>query len=771
MKPKTTIILVAALLLAIVYAVVRYTDLFKRGTPATVAGKKLLDLPGREFGNVATVSVRRAGGGAVAFAKKDTAWQIVQPIRAKADEYTIGDLASTLGLLKIDRALAGEAKDAQPAITGLDKPAWTVTVTDDKGNTRTLRVGSQPPLSPTRTYVTLEGNTTVYVVEADLPSLLEKPLKDYRSKSVLSLPAQEIVRLTVAGHESYTLVRDKGAWSSATPLAAPLEAAKVQELLGKIANLAASDFIEDQPRSLAPYGLDHPRLTVRAFVQPPAPVTTRPATAPATKPAETCYAVALGNVVKDKVFAKLLDEPSVFQLDAGLLEGLQPKLADLREKQVLNVATAMVTGISIHGPEGQAALAQSPEGWRMTAPFPGKANGEAVVALLEALRSLKADNFRDEPVPAAGLENPAATLTLTVGEKGKESSVSLRIGATTPSGEMTFVRKDPAGSVAVVKTADLKPLLTAPAGYWDNKIFTLPTDGRITALTLRRPGETTVLVRGQDGTWAMEQPLRSAVDAAAVNKALDLLERVTAGKIVAFGDKLPAKYAAAKESLTAELTVETAVAPPAPASQPATATALRPATAPASGPSSAPAVRTETVTLHLVRLDNAVYAWRDGLPIVAVGELAASAYADLSAEMRNRSVLRLLAADVDAVTITAGQESLRLVREKGTWTYPADPYVKIDGEKVAAFLDQFKDVQAEKFVGASGANPAAFGLQAPAVVFECATKSGVKRLSLAPAGPAGAKTRYAQAAGVEGVFVVGADLPDKLAKGLKDFKQ
>jgi hypothetical protein len=278
--------------------------------------------------------------------------------------------------------------------------------------------------------------------------------------------------------------------------------------------------------------------------------------------------------VGDKYYAKLTGEPGVFKVNASIMADLQPKLTDLRVRQVLTLKADDVTGVDMEMPDGKATLVKKDGQWMMTSPLEGKADAGKVAALLTDAGNLKAENFNEgAALDVYGLDKPAAKLSFRLAGKGE--AVTLLIGGKSPSGEMTFVKTASGLAVAVVKTADLKAVLGEPSTYWDRTLLMLPMSAKVTRLQLRRTDDTFTIDRDATGGWALSTPLAAPADKDTVNKIIDRIENLQADKIVNLGKSIPESFAKATDIMQVVVTTEQL---PQPATEPA---ATRPA---ATGP-------------------------------------------------------------------------------------------------------------------------------------------------------------------------------------------
>ena len=748
MKPKTAIVLGLILVACLGYIIFRPTDTVKRAAPGKgqdqdVLGRRIFDPAESE---PVKLSISDNKGTVIEFAADADKWKIVKPVKAQAEKWAVRDTINTFVHLE-----GQQAPDVTDEITGLDRPRWTVTIIDDKNVRRVLSVGKQAPKigsAATKTYVAAAGK--VFLVELDLAEKLSRPISEYRDKAVMSLDADRIVAMTISGKESYQLTKRGNVWDFASPASAKAVQSEVKKLIGKVANLTADEIVDPAGRDLSTFGLekDSETAVIRLKLKVP-PSATAPAT---TQPAPEKFehvTLAFGGKTKDKVYVRRIDDDGLFLIDESLAAKLQPKLIDLREKQILAANQREITGISMDLPGGTMSLVKSSDGrWNATEPFAGKANAAAVGSLINKINSLKAESFRDDATApgAYGLDSPRAKFALTTGDNAEISS--LLIGSKTPSGEMTFIKTDTGESIAVVKTSAVKALFKTPAEYWNSAIMHLPAGAKVTRLTIRRPDGTFALRRKSASRWSMIKPIECDVDAKNVSTIINRIRNLSASRIVFLGKRVPDKYSSHKKIIvTAVTTVE-----------------------------KAKKGQKQTELTHILNVyrnkAGKVFAARPGRKVIAIGRCPNSLYRDLSAELRNRNVWKFDPKKIDSIKILAGKETVEIRRDGGSWMYPADPYVKIDTDKVKSFIEEIAAGKAEKFVNYKTTNLSKYRLDKPWFTVEFAGDDGEKTLTITVSHIGDDKTanRYAATSATDGVFIISSDLAGKMAKKLDDFK-
>ena len=773
MKLKTIIIM--SLLLAVCVGFIAIHEYFKgqaerqgQNEPV-VQSRPLFDKP---LPDVTKLVIAPAGGSPMSFVKEGGRWRLTQPTAARASEMAVNKVIETVQNLRSARDFTpGANGGAGDDLTGLDKPAFVVTLTDASGTARTLRIGKAVPFTfPAQTYARPDGKAATYAVEADFARVLNAAPKEYRDKTVLSVPTEQVVRLSVVGEPSFEIQKIGNDWSLIKPVFAAADQAKVSTMIGRLSNVTAERFVSDNPTSLAMYDLEpgKERLVVRIGAQPPAPASmpataSSPATASApastSAPAMKEYALAIGKNVDGKVYAKLLDEPGVFTIEPALVEVLQPKLADLRDRKILRFAPSDVIAIEIQIGAMNAKIAQADGKWYLVKPVAGAAAYPAVDKLLKSLSDLQAADFPESQQSPSllGLEPPKGKITLDL--KGVAKPLGLLLGSTSKTGEMTFVAPLGSTTPAVVKSSDVAPLLAEPASYYDPQLLTLRRTN-VQEIEVARKDGTFVLQREKD-KWLLAAPEKGDADPESADGILGQLAILSATKLVSVGPSVPDKYAKAADPIVVKVTM----AAPASASAPATASAPT-----SSATQAAPAALPPTV-LHVVKIDNSAYAWIDGQPNNPVGEFSAGLYDVLASELRSRTTWTFKPEDVTALKIVTPKETVDLKKDQDKWVLTGDPYVKIDSQKVQSYLVELQALKAERFLSTRSDDAEKYNLKDAAMKVELATAAG-KPLTLTVAkGDEKATSRPAASSEVKGVFELPATTIDRLVKTWKDFQQ
>ena len=268
-------------------------------------------------------------------------------------------------------------------------------------------------------------------------------VSDTPAEEVFAVEADQIqeVRLRNEAGEESVLQRSGDRWVFAGDASGidvdPTEAANIASGL---ADLESQRVVDEQPPSLAEYGLETPRITV-SFKDGAG--------------AERTLLIGNRTPTGGDLYAKLSDASRVFLIGAWLDETFNRSRFDLRDKAALKFSRDAVTHVTLTSSSGTVALAQAGGEWKLTSPDEAPADNGAADAIVNALSSARMQSVVDAPDPAAmGLARPAVTASVTAGP----TRAVLEIGG--PAADGTLYARDAVRDLVFTVDASLAEQLT-----------------------------------------------------------------------------------------------------------------------------------------------------------------------------------------------------------------------------------------------------------------------------------------------------------------------
>ncbi len=418
--------------------------------------------------------------------KEGDKYQIIYPIKAKADDNAVKALLALLLRAEKERRLSDASSEL--AAYGLQQPKLQVSI-KAKGKGENWVVFGNANVSGEYVFAKHRDNKEVFLVPVVVKRVADRTLYDLRDKTVLAVAKGKVTKLEVSYQGTRLVVEkdDKGHWQLTKPLPARGGKEEIDRFLGKLSELKAAGFKQDSPKDLAPLGLVKPVSWIKVWHQgEPEPAT-----------------LMIGSRDKQGRFnAKLTDKAEVFLLDNKFVAGLPNKPDDLRERSPLIFEVLKVDKVSL-ARDGLAILAEKKEGkWQILTPSLTPAAEVRMNAWLWDIRELKAKRFIDtypKGLKAYGLDNPSASLTLW----SENKKFTLLMGKL---GETTFYAKDKAARVIYVldKKRGLKPFQRTLDDIQDKRLF--PVDQKvIREIHLQRKGFKVILKKAKE-RWEVVEP-------------------------------------------------------------------------------------------------------------------------------------------------------------------------------------------------------------------------------------------------------------------------
>ncbi|MCI0741208.1 MAG: DUF4340 domain-containing protein [Gemmataceae bacterium] len=220
----------------------------------------LLHFVDRNLANFASVdrAVVERPGRKFVFSKPDAAWQMIEPVKAAAEDADLEELVRSMRRLRADEILA--EKDADLKTYGLEKPEaeWRL----QSGDREVLHLMLGGVDKDGRRYGKLGKGDLVFALNSKLSGRL---FDEYRSRKPWdALDAVQVEKLIYNGPASFSLKKSGEEWTSPDNAEAKVLAKEVIDTLDALAGLNAARYVADAKADLKLYGLDPPVWTIEA---------------------------------------------------------------------------------------------------------------------------------------------------------------------------------------------------------------------------------------------------------------------------------------------------------------------------------------------------------------------------------------------------------------------------------------------------------------------------------------------------------------------------
>ena len=434
--------------------------------------KKAEEFRDKKLTDVTTAQVRRIAlktpAGEMELEKKGDHWDIVKPLRARADDEKVGDLIAQVTTARIQQFVADDHGDLRPY--GLAEPRGSITLfsqegrkdqkveiadsikvfgQDDKG--QMLQIGSVPEKEKDQVYVRFAPRGAVYTLPKKIEEALTTKPADLRDYHLVRIDTNVLDRITidVPGKGKTVLARKDGNWTITSRNNAPADSRAVRRLIDILQNQRVTTFVEDVASNLPKYGLDKPRLqiTFSSFASE---------NTAETKAGEEPFAtLSFGKEDGDNVYARLTDEPFVVTARRGLLGQISADPLQWQELSIFKFKPDQIHRLSITTDKELSLERGDNNQWHWLKGT-GQIDEKNVQLLLNTLSSLHAARWRGATKPQDGLEKPQLTLAFTTSPDDKTTH-RLIIGA--PANDGTWsAHVDGSEGTFAISDSDLNSL-------------------------------------------------------------------------------------------------------------------------------------------------------------------------------------------------------------------------------------------------------------------------------------------------------------------------
>lgn len=771
MKYTTTLVL-AAIVLALAVLIYVYRDqLTGPAKPPERPSETLALLADVKMDDLVSATLEEPAGEGkfktkVAFKKAEGKWRMTEPVDGAADDYEVGRLLRAAVEGKYRQSVEPGAK-GQPTLAslGLEPPAFRlVLATAAKGKeparTITVGVGRRSALGE-GLYVRVDDQPKAAILErADLLERARDKTSTYRGRDLVALAREDVVRISLDGEKGKAQIdrsdKDKDRWVMAQPMAARVDPEAASSLVRAALGPSVKEFIEDDPKDLARYGLDKPRLTVTLWKQGPPPEKpkeekkdekagekkdeTKAEEKPQPVKAATLRFGAGADIKNETVYLLTDDGKHVVSVEASNFKDLDKGPTDLRDKHVLALDTSKATKATVKLPAklaGGAAeiayeLARKDGTWMLLAAGrpEAKADAAAVEGLLKELADLKVLYFAEgEHADVAKGFAPQGSLRIQAEGEAAEQGFDIGGPGEIPS-LLKNLREDWIGRV---NEKGFTYLAKGWLDYLDKQVFSF--DPKKVKSVAIQTADRKVVLEKKDDAWKMLSPVEAEP---ASGFAPDLLDQVQ--------DLRCNKYAAAAKDLKPynlqepELVCTVTLAPEKEGEKPV------------------------EKTLALSHYEKSRIAGRADQGDL-VFEVPAAVFAALAGEPLEKTVTDLPSADVKDIQLASDKAQVRLVRIDSKW-FRADakgtPGEEVPADAARDIAQAAASLSAARWAAYDAKEPAKFGLDKPAATIKIATDKTSATLLISgqevPAGVAALvdqkPARYAMTEGGKRIAIV-----------------
>lgn len=496
----------------------------------------------------------------IGFARKDGAWFLDWPVRARADAGNVERVLSALETLPSSEIITASERRKRGLDLddyGLVEPRAKFVVTS-RLREREVLVGDEAPLG-NLVYVRHRAGDDVIAVPSELLDIAPEDVASMRDRNIMrgEVAAVSALEIETPASGFLRLVREDGVWFIKQPVATRADTAEVVAVLDALFGLTIDRFVWDpvlqsKDGQGGSYNIGSaPKATLDAY---------RLSQDEATLKARVWInghgvgeELILGKQTPEDenyVYAKLRDNDSIFTVKKNAIQSLRVSVADLRSPRLFAMKASEVGRVALEEGGHRLVLERDGKtGWTITDPVNWPAETPKVSGYLNELLSLEAVEFVSATASnraLSGLDPPDYSVRLWredraeelagdetrggQGGGGDDPAISMDVGFS-QSNVFVHVRGDTAicrlapGSLTGAGADPADPLI------YRSRVILAVTPASVRRINLEKGAEAQTVVRNEDGEW-MPDPMVHQAGCAALKTAVAGILNVASNMVV-----------------------------------------------------------------------------------------------------------------------------------------------------------------------------------------------------------------------------------------------
>jgi hypothetical protein len=360
--------------------------------------------------------------GDIELMRQQNGWQIVRPIKARADDNIVN--------------AALEKINATPILDFSESEKIPNTETENSGRSISLFsgdekveifCGSPVPNQPGKIYLRVPSRPSLLLVTDSFAQTINVKPNQLRDRRIARLNSDIIDRITIdqAGAATVLLARHEDRWEIVSQQNAPANAEIINRLIATLNGTDVQEFVSDTATDLSRYGLDTPALRIGFSSY------ASDNTAESGAGEEPIATLAIGKLDKNAYYARIEEEPYVFSVSEQTLKSLPTHDFNFWALDVLSLERSDLISIEIDDDAGKVELGRDDRGKWFAKEKAESQDDAALQTFLNALSHIRAVAWVGPSQPVYGLDHPTETIRI----RTKTGQFELQIGGTNERGD------------------------------------------------------------------------------------------------------------------------------------------------------------------------------------------------------------------------------------------------------------------------------------------------------------------------------------------------
>ena len=348
-------------------------------------------------------------------------WKLTLPFPASGDSTEAEAFISEIASLKKTRTVEEYPKDL--SIYGLSSPFLKIHFKFENKKEEALLIGNESPLGGHLYFKS--GSQSAVMMAASSQSSFEKSIYSFRDKTLLNFNTSSIQHIQILREKNPLEFKKTGeVWRISGDIRAQGDKDAIMKFLQAIQFSQVTEFVDEAPESMEPYGLNPPKLKLVLDFD------------------DGSQTLSLGNFKEGKgYFGRINDSKNIILVDTRLFEVLSQKTVDFLDKTLFEFEEKEILQLSLQSKsETIRVIRDKNDSWNIQSPIKTAADLSTVNSLLFDLKEAQITKYikisMDTP-ESFGLDNPQKSFSLKI---KNSKNWTLQLGNQSADGQQIFAQ-------------------------------------------------------------------------------------------------------------------------------------------------------------------------------------------------------------------------------------------------------------------------------------------------------------------------------------------
>ena len=418
--------------------------------------------------------------------KAPHSWKLIRPLSASGDSAEVETFLSEIENLKKTRVVEENPKDL--SIYGLSAPLLKIHFKFENKKEETLLFGDESPMGG-NLYIKRESHPAVMMAPASR-SQFEKSVYNFRDKTLLNFSTGTIKHIQIISEKKNLELKKKGdVWEISGDVDAQGDKDAIMNFLQSIQFSRVREFVDENPDSLEPYGLNPPALKLILESEQ-----------------GEIHTLYLGNPKGEKgYFGKINDSKNIVLVDPKLFDALSQKAVEFLDKTLLAFEEKEILELSLRSKNETLRMVRGESNhWDILSPVKTTADLSTINSLLFDLKEARIAEFikisLDIP-KTFGLDAPRKSFSLKM-KDGK--TWTLQLGNETSDGQQVFANRSGESTVFSISKEAVNKLFRSLHDLRNKKLLEFKND-EVNKILIKTSDKLFEL-RKKESEWHLEKP-------------------------------------------------------------------------------------------------------------------------------------------------------------------------------------------------------------------------------------------------------------------------